>query len=77
MTLVGSWPYIGLCRVGCGKTAHYGTFRTITAGRDNLSLMVEPFRGGGLRPGVVTAISARRPYRTIVTQDASHRQHNI
>jgi hypothetical protein len=32
MTLVGSWPYIGLCRAGRGKTAHYGTFRTITPG---------------------------------------------
>jgi len=44
MTLVGSWPYIGLCLIGCGKTAHYGTFRTITAGRDDLVLMVEPLR---------------------------------
>jgi len=42
MTLVGSWPYIGLCRVYRGKTAHYGTFRTISAGRDNLLLTVEP-----------------------------------
>jgi hypothetical protein len=42
MTLVGSWPYIGLCRVDRGKTAHYGTFRTITAGRDDLGVTVEP-----------------------------------
>jgi hypothetical protein len=42
MTLVGSWPYIGLCLIGCGKTAHYGTFRTITAGRDDLGVTVEP-----------------------------------
>jgi len=66
VTLVGSWPYIGLCRAGRGKTAHYGTFRTITAGRDDLSVMVEPSRGRGLRPGGVTAIPARRHYRTIV-----------
>jgi hypothetical protein len=42
MTLVGSWPYIGLCRVDRGKTAHYGTFRTNTAGRDDLWVTVEP-----------------------------------
>jgi hypothetical protein len=77
MTLVGSWPYIGLCRIGRGKTAHYGTFRTIIAGRDDLGVMVEPFGRLGLLPGVVKAIPARRPYRTIVAQDASHRQHNI
>jgi len=71
MALVGSWPHIGPGRNGSGRTAHYRTFRTITAGRDDLEEMVEPSGGGGLLPGGVTTISVLHQPPTIVLHRSS------
>ena len=71
VALVGSWPHIGPCRNRSGRTAHYRTFRTITAGRDDLEVMVKPSGGGGLLPGGVTTIFVLHQQPTIVLHGPS------